>query len=345
MQSTPFSTLTSSSGMTSNNSNLNTNNSNFWSTGGFRKRKAAASDLDEKMNQKMFVTEEKMLKEMQTLSLDLISPDNNTLPISTSSNNEELIMDEIPTNKKNEGDNSDDDDDDDDEKEKCSEETRFQLHKLLKESLKKDDLQDSLISKLCDIERRKLTMQIVPYMPIHPAQLSNDNVTTDDKSKEQEEDKLVDNTILSSVVSDEIKYENDDHLFKIPLIPTPYTVEEPPCDSARKRSPTMKRSYSQSNQSNNSLLVTELKPDVDDFSTIHQSQSAYFIVEPTATPLSQALSNPSSSSLSSDGPSIRISELVENSTSSNEFANGLDDDDIDMQSIASSDTGDKMDDD
>ncbi|CAF4926022.1 unnamed protein product [Rotaria sp. Silwood1] len=78
MQSTPFSTLTSSSGMTSNNSNLNTNNSNFWSNGGFRKRKAAASDLDEKTNQKMFVTEEKMLKEMQTLSLDLISPDNNT---------------------------------------------------------------------------------------------------------------------------------------------------------------------------------------------------------------------------------------------------------------------------
>ncbi|CAF2372205.1 unnamed protein product [Rotaria sp. Silwood2] len=189
-------------------------------------------------------------------------------------------------------------------------------------------------------------MQIVPYMPIHPTQLNNDNTTTDEKTKEKEEDKLVDDKISFSAISDEIKYENNDHLFKIPSIPTPYTVEEPPCDNVTKRSSTMKRSYSQSNQHNNSLLVTELKPDVDDFSTSHQSQSAYFIIEPTTTPLSQSLSNPSSSSLSSDGPSIRISEFVENSSSSNEFGNILDDDDdIDMQSVASSDTGDKMDDD
>ncbi|CAF1516294.1 unnamed protein product [Adineta steineri] len=67
----------SSSWMPSNNSNTTTSNSNFWSNGGFRKRKAAASDLDEKTNQKMFVTEEKMLKEMQTLSLDLAGLNNN----------------------------------------------------------------------------------------------------------------------------------------------------------------------------------------------------------------------------------------------------------------------------
>ncbi|CAF2372213.1 unnamed protein product [Rotaria sp. Silwood2] len=153
MQSTPFSTSTSSSWVTSNNSNLNTNNSNFWSNGGFRKRKAAASELEEKTNQKMFVTEEKMLKEMQTLSLDLVPPDNNTIPIPASSINDELIIDEIPTNKINEDDHNDEDDDDDDEKEKCSEETRFELHKLLKDSLKNDDLQDSLLNKLCEIER------------------------------------------------------------------------------------------------------------------------------------------------------------------------------------------------
>lgn len=47
----------------------------------------------------------------------------------------------------------------------------------------------------------------------------------------------------------------------------------------------------------------------------------------------------------SDGLSLRISEIVENPTPNNEFSSAADDDDIDMQSVASSDTGDKMDDD
>lgn len=44
------------------------------------------------------------------------------------------------------------------------------------------------------------------------------------------------------------------------------------------------RSYSQSAQSNSSLLVTELKADTAEFSSISQSQPqpAYFILEPTA---------------------------------------------------------------
>jgi hypothetical protein len=58
-------------------------------------------------------------------------------------------------------------------------------------------------------------MQIVPYMPIHPSQLGKDSPVIDDKTE-------------------------DESLFKIPSIPTPYTVEEP-CDSAIKRPPTMKR--------------------------------------------------------------------------------------------------------
>jgi hypothetical protein len=61
--------------------------------------------------------------------------------------------------------------------------------------------------------------------------------------------------------------------------------------------------------------------------------------------LNQAASNTSSSSMSSGGPSIRITEFIEHPTSNDEFTSTLDDDDIDMQSVASSDTGDKMDDD
>ncbi len=78
-------------------------------------------------------------------------------------------------------------------------------------------------------------MQIVPFMPIHPAQLTKDNVTTEDKTKNEEE--IIEN---QPVVSDEFQNENNNYLFKIPSIPTPYTVEEP-SDSAIKRGSTMKR--------------------------------------------------------------------------------------------------------
>lgn len=52
-----------------------------------------------------------------------------------------------------ENDLSDDDEDVDKDKNENMEQTRFELHKLLKDSLKKDDLQDSVLSKLCEIER------------------------------------------------------------------------------------------------------------------------------------------------------------------------------------------------
>ncbi len=71
--------------------------------------------------------------------------------------------------------------------------------------------------------RKKLAMQIVPYIPIHPAQLNNDNISTTTITEE-----------------DELKNDNDDYIFKIPSVPTPYTVEEP-CDNTIKRSSTMKR--------------------------------------------------------------------------------------------------------
>jgi hypothetical protein len=69
-------------------------------------------------------------------------------------------------------------------------------------------------------------MQIVPYMPIHPSQLNKDKPTADDKAKDEDVDE-------SSVTSGK-------DLFKIPSVPTAYTVEEP-CDSTIKRPSAMKR--------------------------------------------------------------------------------------------------------
>ena len=86
-----------------------------------------------------------MVKEMQTLSLDLAVLNNNNNDISTST--PEPIIDEMPSPKIEEADSSDD------EKDKNYKETRFELHKLLRERLKEDDLQDNLIAKLCENER------------------------------------------------------------------------------------------------------------------------------------------------------------------------------------------------
>ena len=53
------------------------------------------------------------------------------------------------------------DDSDDDEREaskaESSERTRFELHQMVKDSLKSDDLQDKLLNRLCEIERYVLT--------------------------------------------------------------------------------------------------------------------------------------------------------------------------------------------
>jgi hypothetical protein len=80
-------------------------------------------------------------------------------------------------------------------------------------------------------------MQIVPYMPIHPAQLNSDTLTNDEKAEDDEEE-IVEST--SPIISEDVKNDNDGHLFKIPSAPTPYTVEEP-CDSTIKRASAMKR--------------------------------------------------------------------------------------------------------
>lgn len=136
---------------------------------------------------------------------------------------------------------------------------------------------------LCRIFRRRLAMQIVPYIPVHPAQLTTDSISIGKSTTDEEEEKTQDT--------------NDDHLFKIPSVPTPYTVEEP-SDNTIHRGSTMKRfvhrlihclsflfccyrSFSQADQANSNFSVTELKPDGEDYSSIHHSQSPYFIIEPT----------------------------------------------------------------
>lgn len=135
-------------------------------------------------------------------------------------------------------------------------------------------------------------MQLVPYIPIPLVQLTNENVT----NREEEEEIVENNQRSPTVAFEEI---HDGTIFKIPSIPTPYTVEEP-CDHAMKRNLTMKRyekkctfvllisscsrSFSQSDQYNSNLSVTELKADGNDYSSIPSSQSAYFIVEPSTAP-------------------------------------------------------------
>ena len=78
-------------------------------------------------------------------------------------------------------------------------------------------------------------MQIVPYMPVHPAQLNTDSKSTKTTTDEVEDSKE------KETISDDLKNDQADHFFKIPSVPnTPYTVEEP-CDSAINRGPAMKR--------------------------------------------------------------------------------------------------------
>lgn len=93
-------------------------------------------------------------------------------------------------------------------------------------------------------------MQIVPFIPIHPAQLTSDSKTTtnDDKSTDDDEKQSLASSSSSSLstapttsmIDEFIDQTDDDQIFKRPWAPTPYTVEEPN-DKINKRSPTMKR--------------------------------------------------------------------------------------------------------
>ncbi|CAF1404047.1 unnamed protein product [Rotaria sordida] len=248
--------MQSSSWMTSNNSNIPTNSSNLWSNRGYRKRKVDTSDFEEKYQNKIFLTEEILIKNMQTLSLDLSENKNTSISYNSQDDEEENINQN--------------------ETDKLSrKETRFEIHKLLKDNLRKNDLQDSLINKLYDFECKKLSMQIVPYMPIYPVQFNNNNPMMDEKEQEQENQ----NQNSSPIIVKETKKEDDDLLFKRPFPSTPYTVEEP-LENSTKRTSKMKRSYSQSVRYNSNLSVIELKNDTDDCS-FHTTESDYFVIEPS----------------------------------------------------------------
>ena len=79
-------------------------------------------------------------------------------------------------------------------------------------------------------------MQLVPYMPIHPAQLNKDVLVTPELPSNDDDDELIEIATSSAALADVDR----EHVFKRPTIPTPYTVEEPN-DSPTNRCPTMKR--------------------------------------------------------------------------------------------------------
>ncbi|CAF0720050.1 unnamed protein product [Adineta steineri] len=303
--------MQSTSSIKSNDFNFSTNTSNFWSNGANRKRKVDECDLEESFQNKMFLTEEKLIENMQSLSLDLSMNNNSTLNVQTLQENNETKINQNQLNHF------------------CQLETQYELHKLFKDNLANNDLQDRFINKIYNIERKRFSMQIVPYIPIHPAQLNNNNNHVTVEEKEQK----IENNISSTVkISPIIKEENDDHLFKRPFSPVPpYTVEEP-TENTTKRIPRMKRSYSQSVRYNNNLTVVELKNDTND-NLIHHSQSDYFIVEPSTPALTESPAEHIPTSLSSKQSSIQIIECSDlTSSKTNIFSKPFTNDNINVKS-------------
>ncbi|CAF0851646.1 unnamed protein product [Adineta ricciae] len=296
--------MQSTSLMTSDNLNYSQNTSQLWPNGNTRKRKVDASYLDDNQR-KIFVTEEKLIENMRTLSLQI------------SVNNQPIDEDQKDEFDQNETDHVLDVD------------TKYELHTFVKDTLRKDEFQDEFIHKMYDLERKRFSMQIVPYMPIHPAQLS----TTDETVKKEEKKKEPE---ISKMIPPKA---SDDHVFKKPLLPLPYTVEEP-FENTSKRTLRMKRSYSQAVRYNNNLTVVELKNDCND-SPIRTSQSDYFILEPSTPVVNESSANHSQVSLSTIRPAVYITEYFDFSPS-----NGSNDDGtVDMQSSLIFHACDQMDDD
>ncbi|CAF2120818.1 unnamed protein product [Rotaria magnacalcarata] len=307
--------------MTSNSLNIPTNSSNFWSNRGYRKRKIDVIDCEEQSQHKIFFTEEKLIENMQLLSLDL--SENKSI-----SNSDNSKTDGEKSINQNEPDNL------------SEKETRVEIHKIFKNNLMRDNLQDSLINKLCDYERKKMSMQIVPYMPIYSIQSNNNNNKSNTNMDEQE--KKQENQNLSS---GKVK-ETEDRVFKRPLPPTSYTVEEPP-ENTTKRIPKMKRSYSQSMRCNSNLSVVELKPERNDYSFQH-SQTDYFVVEPCTPVALDSTSSCLKSTSQTNQSSIQISEYFDFSSpsaSANSPFPSFNGNSFNMESIILTDIDDKMDDD
>ncbi|CAF3434918.1 unnamed protein product [Rotaria socialis] len=309
--------------MTSNSLNIPTNSSNFWSDRGYRKRKIDVIDCEEKSQHKIFFTEEKLIENMQLLSLDL--SENRSI-----SNSDNSKTDDEKSINQNEPDNL------------SEKETRFEIHKLFKNNLIRNNLQDSLINKLCDYERKKMSMQIVPYMPIHSIQSNNNNNNNISNTNVDEQEKKQENQNLSF---GKVK-EPEDRVFKRPLPPTSYTVEEP-AENTTKRIPKMKRSYSQSMRFNSNLSVVELKPDRNDYSFQH-SQTDYFVVEPCTPVAIDSTSSCLKPTSQTNQSSVQISEYFDFSSlsaSTNNPFTSFNGNSFNMESIILTDIDDKMDDD
>lgn len=133
----------------------------------------------------------------------------------------------------------------------------FEFHPMLKENLSKENVHDALIRKLCENERyifkienkclidnlffrKKLSMQLVPYVPIHPGQLTTESPTKRNEKAQESPKKNDDTESVTSNDSEDIQIDKTEHLFKRPFLPTAYTVEEP-CEGDIKRASTMKR--------------------------------------------------------------------------------------------------------
>ena len=100
----------------------------------------------------------------------------------------------------------------------------------------------SLLYELIDsLSSKRLSMQIVPYMPVHPGQLQSTTVNSVNQTDNQMEEEAKAEDKLSPVPVPRTSVHSDDNLFKRPFTPPAYTVEEP-CDFPSQRPHRMKRS-------------------------------------------------------------------------------------------------------
>ncbi|CAF0748262.1 unnamed protein product [Didymodactylos carnosus] len=342
-----------------------------------RKRKFYSDELEERSSNKMFLTEEKMIKELETLSLELSNTNDEVNNYTLSSlaqiddrkeqtpivvelgeNDDEI---DIPTNLTDFSTKSITETDEDDVLETANEKQRFELHQLVKENWKRNGNlietdETNLLNKLFELERKKLSMQLVPYMSVIPSHLRTENISQSNTSVKIEEQVDDDKDVSTITVSTTAENQSDkntnidgNHLFKKPFavkkIPSSdnYTVEEPP-EIERKTQRTMKRSYSQSARFNNNLTIVEIKDNIpsetycdsfNDDSRCRESQPSHTVSEPATPRLLDSGLSYGTSSLPLNNSSVRITEFFDK----NDFSSSFDDD---MVSISSSDV-EKMD--
>ncbi|CAF1010606.1 unnamed protein product [Didymodactylos carnosus] len=292
-----------------------------------RKRKFFSTELEDRQvivpSNKIFVTEEKIEKELETIPLKL---SNNTTSVNNSlaapltemnnQNGQSPIINELGEDNDEFSTQTDspdlarksvtviDDEDDNDERATVDDIQRLELHQFIKDSWKKNGgfvntEETSLLNRLFEMERKKLSMQLVPYMPVIPSNVKNNNVAQSNTSVNFEKQVVDDKDNSTTIINNEHQLNNNEnidhsHLFKkpfslnLPPLPDVYTVEEPP-EIDEIIQGTMKRSYSQSANDSNNLSIVEIKDDMPsklfcNTSTNgyigQESQPLHFISEP-----------------------------------------------------------------